>query len=64
MLHIINKGVEIKTTPIGILASSRPLIKEETLKRKWHVNDLYFDQLEEYYYDKVKRLFITPYFSA
>lgn len=51
------------TTSIGILASSRSLVDGEILKRKGYdsSNYLYLEQLEEYYYDKVKHLFTMPY---
>lgn len=50
------------TTSIELLASSKPIVEEEQLKKGYLVQyDLGFEQLENYYYEKVKHLFMMPY---
>ena len=51
------------TTSIELLASSKPIVEEEQLKKKGYLiqYDLRFEQLENYYYEKVKHLFTMPY---
>lgn len=50
------------TTSIELLASSKPIVEEEQLKKGYLIQyDLGFEQLENYYYEKVKHLFTMPY---
>lgn len=50
------------TTSIELLASSKPIVEEEQLRKGYLVQyDLGFEQLENYYYEKVKHLFTMPY---
>ena len=50
------------TTSIELLASSKAIVEEEQLKKGYLVQyDLRFEQLENYYYEKVKHLFTMPY---
>lgn len=50
------------TTSIHLLASSKPIVEEEQLRKGYMVEyDLGFKPLETYYYKKVKHLFTMPY---
>lgn len=50
------------TISIELLASSKPIVEEEQLKKGYLIQyDLRFEQLENYYYEKVKHLFMMPY---
>lgn len=50
------------TTSIELLASSKPIVEEEQLKKGYLIQyDLGFEQLGNYYYEKVKHLFTMPY---
>ena len=65
---ILTKEEKIMTTSIEILASSKPLVEEELLKKnEGYVDNDYLgfkqltEELAEYEYEKIRNLFTMPY---